>query len=407
MSEILIELIILTVIIGVAVGRYPGLRMNRATIAFVGAVVLIISPSLTLEEAFSAVDFPTLALLFAMMIINGSLRLSGFFTLAGSFLMRFSKGPKILMALVISAAGVLSAFFLNDTIALMFTPLVLELVLLMGRNPIPYLIGLAVGANIGSMATIIGNPQNILIGTGSGMSFFRFSGYLAVPSLTGMAIAWGVIILVFNREMKEPFHITMEVPQKPVYKPLLAKSVISVALLLTLILFHVSVTLSALTASAFLLFTRRIKPQRVFKEIDISLLIFFAGLFIITRALWKTFLFQSLVSAVVPALDASMPLFGMFSALLSNLISNVPAVMLLGPLVPKFSNPELAWIFLAMSSTLAGNLTLLGSVANLIVAESAERRGYRLSFGSYLKVGAPVTILSILFSMGYLLLLYS
>jgi len=276
---------------------------------------------------------------------------------------------------------------------------------LAGRNPVPYLLGLAVSANVGSMATIIGNPQNILIGNSSGIPFIRFTGYLVIPAIFGLFICWLVILLLFRREFALPLKIPGTLHLRPIYKPLFIKSLVSVGLMLVLIIAGVQVTLAALSASALLLFTRRIKPQRVFREIDISLLVFFSGLFIITSAVWKLGFYNTLIERLLPYLQNNLPLFGIFSAFLSNLISNVPAVMLLSPLIARFPSQELAWIFLAMSSTLAGNLTLLGSVANLIVAESAESRGYRLSFLTYLKVGFPVTILTITVSTLFLILI--
>jgi Na+/H+ antiporter NhaD/arsenite permease-like protein len=398
------EAILIVIILGIAIGRFPVLRRNRATIALAGAVLLVCVGSLELDEAFQALDLGTLSLLFAMMVVNGSLKLSGFFDLAGSWILRTAGTPSALLGLVILAGGILSALFLNDTVVLMFTPLLLEVVALTGRNPVPYLLGLALSSNIGSMATIIGNPQNIIIGTESGIPFLRFTGYLIVPSLLGLGVAWLALRLLYPIEFGGKIVFQPVLKPARIYKPLLLKSLVSVGVMLSLILLGIQVSLAALVGAGMLVITRRIKPQRVFKEIDISLLVFFGGLFIITRAVWKTDLFIRAVGDVLPLVTGNLPLFGVVSAVLSNLISNVPAVMLLGPLIPQFASPEGAWIFLAMSSTLAGNLTLLGSVANLIVAESAGRRGCPISFLTYLKAGLPVTLVTIAISTLYLLL---
>lgn len=399
------EAVLIVIILGIAIGRFPVLRMNRATIALAGAVLLVCVGSLDLDEAFQALDLGTLSLLFAMMVVNGSLRLSGFFDLAGSWILRTARTPSALLGLVVLAGGILSALFLNDTVVLMFTPLLLEVIALTGRNPVPYLLGLALSSNIGSMATIIGNPQNIIIGTESGIPFLRFTGYLIVPSLLGLGAAWLVIRLLYPAEFREKIVFRPVLKPARIYKPLLLKSLVSVGAMLSLILLGTQVSLAALVGAGMLVITRRIKPQRVFREIDIGLLVFFGGLFIITRAVWKTDLFIRAVDDILPLVTGNLPLFGVVSAVLSNLISNVPAVMLLGPLVPEFASPEGAWIFLAMSSTLAGNLTLLGSVANLIVAESAGRRGCPISFLTYLKAGLPVTVITIAVSTLYLRLL--
>ena len=187
-------------LIGVAVGRYPWLRMNRATIALVGSTALILSGAITLDEAYAALDMNTILLLFAMMVINVNLRLAGFFELVTAKVIRLARTPRTLLAVLILVSGVLSAIFLNDTIVLMFTPLVLEITRALRRNPIPYLVGLVSAANIGSTATITGNPQNMIIGIASGIPFNEFTAALATVALAGLGIAWIVLVLVYRSE---------------------------------------------------------------------------------------------------------------------------------------------------------------------------------------------------------------
>lgn len=388
-------LIVMT-LIGVAVGRYPWLRMNRATIALVGATALIVASALTLEEAYAALDLNTLTLLFAMMVINVNLRLAGFFNIVGTRVVRWARTPRQLLALIVGLSGVLSALFLNDTIVLMFTPLVLELVLNLRRDPIPYLIGLVSAANIGSAATITGNPQNMLIGAASGISYVRFTAALAPVSLLGLGVIWGVLVLLYPREFERTaFQVDVQPAQVRPYLPLLRKSLLATAGMLVAFLAGAPIALAALSAAAVLLFTRRVKPQRIFRELDMGLLVFFSGLFIVTGAIERTGLSARLFAVAEPiARGGTVALTGV-AVLLSNLVSNVPAVLLFRPLVPQFPNPELVWLTLAMATTFAGNLTLLGSVANLIVAETARERGVELSFTAYLKAGVPITVLSL------------
>ena len=187
-------------LVGVAVGRYPGLRMNRSTIALAGGVILIVAGAISLEEAYQALDLDTLALLFSMMVLNVNLRGSGFFKLVGRWVIRWARSPRQLLALIVVTSGLLSALFLNDTIVLMFTPLVLEIVLALDRHPIPYLVGLVSAANIGSAATITGNPQNMLIGASSHIPYVRFTAALAPAALAGLAVAWAVLVLVYRKE---------------------------------------------------------------------------------------------------------------------------------------------------------------------------------------------------------------
>jgi len=395
MLNIIIDAVIVLVFIGIAVGRYPLFRLNRATIAFVGAAILIALKAISLEEAYGAIDLNTLALILSMMMINANMKFAGFFLLAGKKLLIFARRPKILLLVIILVSGILSAFFLNDTVVLMFTPLVLQAVLSLGRDPVPYLVGLATAANIGSMATIIGNPQNMLIGSASGIPFFRFSMFLAVPAAAGLFVAWIVIVLVFSKEFKAQGKVAVEGRPVPIYKPLLIKSIIALVLLMILVSLGTQVAYAALMAAALLLFTRRIKPERVMRELDISLIVLFSGLFIITEAIHRNPLFQSLFNERTLALLEGPGMLSLISAALRNLVSNVPAVMLLRHVIPGMPDPEQAWLVLAMATTLAGNFTLLGSVANLIVAESAKRGGVTLSFGAYFKAGAPITVITI------------
>lgn len=392
----LYAVLIVMTLIGVAVGRYPWLRMNRATIALVGATALIVGGALTLEEAYAALDLNTLTLLFAMMVINVNLRLAGFFNIVGTRVVRWARTPRQLLALIVGLSGVLSALFLNDTIVLMFTPLVLDLVLTLRRDPIPYLIGLVSAANIGSAATITGNPQNMLIGAASGISYVRFTSALAPVSLLGLGVIWGVLVLLYPREFAPTaFSVDVAPAQARTYLPLLRKSLLATGGMLVAFLAGAPIALAALSAAAVLLFTRRVKPQRIFRELDMGLLVFFSGLFMVTGAIERTGLSARLFAVAEPIARGGTAALTGVAVLLSNLVSNVPAVLLFRPLVPQFPNPELVWLTLAMATTFAGNLTLLGSVANLIVAETARERGVELSFMAYLKAGVPITLLSL------------
>jgi len=380
--------------LGVAVGAYPRLRMNRATIALVGAVALIALGVMPLEVALASLDANTLLLLFAMMIVNAHLRLAGFFQWVSAFIVTRAQSPRLLLAWIILAAGILSALFLNDTIVLMFTPMVLEVTTTLKRNPLPYLVGLATAANIGSTATITGNPQNMLIGMASQISFGAFLAALAPVALAGLAIAWLVLVAVYRDEFAAARFETLT-PAPRIYTPLLRKTLALTALMLVAFFAGAPMALAALTIAAALLVTRRIKPERIFAEVDWLLLVFFSGLFVVTGALSYLHISDALLAWAEPLARGGVAPLALITVGLSNLISNVPAVMLFRPLVPQFSDPTRVWLTLAMASTLAGNLTLLGSVANLIVAESAQVRGVRLSFGEYLRAGVPITLLTV------------
>ncbi|MFO7320652.1 MAG: anion transporter [Chloroflexota bacterium] len=379
---------------GVAVGRVPGLRMNRATIALVGAAALVAFGAVSQEQAFASIDLGTLLLLAAMMVINTNLRLAGFFQLVGNRLLRLAKTPRALLGLVVLSSGVLSALFLNDPVCLLFTPLVVELCLRLRRDPIPYLVGLATAANVGSVATITGNPQNLIIGQFSGIPYLAFLGALGPVAVVGLLICWLVIMAVYPAEFRGRLESVGALPEPRVYRPLLRRTTLVVLLLMVAFIAGVPVASAAAIAAGALLVSR-LRPGKLL-DIDWDLLAFFAGLFVVTGAIEFSGVSEQLFAAAAPVLHGGVAPLSLVTAGLSNIVSNVPAVLLLRPEIPSLPNPDQAWLTLAMASTLAGNLTLLGSAANLIVAEVAAERGVRLSFTAYLRAGAPITILTIL-----------
>jgi Na+/H+ antiporter NhaD/arsenite permease-like protein len=396
-----LALIVLT-LLGVAVGRYPFLRMNRATIALTGGTLLIVLGAIPLEAAYAALDLNTLTLLFAMMILNNNLRRAGFFQLVTTWVVRWAHSPRQLLALLIVASGVLSAIFLNDTIVLVFTPLVLAICTSLHQKPIPYLMGLATATNIGSVATITGNPQNMIIGVASGFSFAQFAAALTPIALAGMAVSWLVIVLVYRQEMTGGRFTSVATTEGVYDWPHLRKGALATGLMLVAFLLNFPIPLAALTAAALFLISRRVEPEAVFREVDWALLVFFAGLFVVTGALETLGVSATLFAVAQSVAQEGVAALTVVAVILSNLVSNVPAVLLFRPFVPQFPDPPQTWLTLAMATTLAGNLTLLGSVANLIVAESAGRQGVQLSFREYLRAGVPITLLSLTIGVGWL-----
>jgi Na+/H+ antiporter NhaD/arsenite permease-like protein len=400
--QIVTALIVAATLVGVAIGRWPWLRMNRATIALVGATVLMSFGIIPLEQAFHAIDWNTIVLLFAMMVLNVNLRRAGFFYRVISQMVRRARTPRRLLALIVGVSGALSAVFLNDTIALMMTPLVLELAFALRRNPLPYLVALVTAANVGSVAAITGNPQNMLVGLSSGISFVRFTLALAPVALAGLGVIWLVVTLVYREEFRKVELATaLDLPGEE-DTTLLRKAMIATGLMLGGLISGAPIPLAALAAAAVLLISRRRDPEQVFEEIDWGLLVFFASLFVVTGAIETSGLGGDLFAWMRPWADGGPAKLTAVSLVLSNLVSNVPAVMLFRPVVPTLDQPHTAWLTLAMATTLAGNLTLLGSVANLIVAEIARRRGVRLSFIEYLKAGTPIAVLTLLLGVAWL-----
>jgi Na+/H+ antiporter NhaD/arsenite permease-like protein len=386
-----------------ALGRAPGLRVDRAGAAVIGASLMVASGSIGFQEALAAVDWPTIVLLLGMMIVAANLRLAGFFRWTAAWVVRHAHHPRTLLAGVVAVSGVLSAIFVNDTICIVMTPLVVEVVLALRRNALPYLLAVAMASNAGSVATITGNPQNMMIGALSGISYARFAGALAPVAVISMAVIYVVLRWMFRKEFDGTRFDLHGHARVRVNRALLYKSLVVSVAMVWLFFAGWPVAQTAIVAGAVLLVTRRVKPEKVYREVDWPLLALFAGLFVVVAGVEKTSLEQDFLALAKGfRLDRVWALSG-FSAALSNLVSNVPAVLVFKPVVQRLADPELGWLTLAMSSTLAGNLTILGSVANIIVVERA-RPQVNIRFVDYIRAGIPVTLLTLAAGVAWLTL---
>ena len=389
--------------LGLALGRLPFLRVDRTGVAIIGAAVVVVSGVLPWDRAVAAVDAHTIVLLFGMMIVAAYLRLSGFFRLVTYAAVRRAHTPVGLLALIVAAAGVLSALFVNDVVCLVMAPIVLDLARQLRLPPQPYLIGLATAANVGSVATLTGNPQNMLVGSFSGMGYRTFLLREAPVAVVGLVLVFAIIWLAYRRQLPPALPAESLEERFVVHRALMTKTIVAVSMMLVAFLAGVPIALVAIAGAACCLLTRRVNPDKVYREIDWGLLVLFAGLFVVIAGVEASGLtgvllgWASAIGLYRPAVLTAV------TAVLSNLVSNVPAVLLFKTLIPTFGEPVRAWLLLAMASTMAGNLTILGSVANLIVVEQARGAGIHIGFVEHGKVGVPVTVLTLL--AGWLLLI--
>lgn len=378
--------------VAIAIGRMPGLRVDRAGAALIGAALMIGCGVLPLEDAYRAIDLDTITLLLGMMIVVANLRLSGFFRIVTGWAAGKAHHPALLLTTVVVTTGILSAFLVNDAICLVMTPIVITLTRALDRNPVPYLIAVALASNVGSTATITGNPQNMIIGNLSGLSYGSFTAALVPVAALGLLVT---ILLVLALNPRE-YLTRQRLPavSVPVHHHgwLAAKSALISLAMIVLFFLGQPVAKVAICAAALLLLTRRIEPRKVYAEIDGQLLLMFAGLFIVVRGLEHAVLTKDVVAQAAHLDLGNAAILTGVTAVLSNLVSNVPAVLVLKPFLEPLHDPQRAWLVVAMASTLAGNFTLLGSVANLIVAERAAKDGITIDFWTYFKVGAPLTI---------------
>jgi Na+/H+ antiporter NhaD/arsenite permease-like protein len=376
-----------------AVGRLPGFRVDRTGAAIIGASLMVGVNALTLAQAQQAINFDTIILLFGMMIVVANLQLSGFFSLVAERVVEHAHRPVLLLIAIVGIAGFFSAFFVNDTMCLVLTPLVLEITETVRRNPVPYLLAVAMASNIGSVATITGNPQNMMIGSFSGIPYARFLASLAPIALAGLVLTVLVIFLAYRSEFTSRGRVNVEKRSVRVDRWLMWKAIIVSFAMIVMFFAGWPVPKVAVVAGALLLLTRRVNPDKVYRRIDWSLLVMFVGLFVVIAGVEKTSLEKDLAAFAGQIHLDNVFLLSAFSAVLSNLVSNVPAVLVFKPFVAHLAHPTQAWLTLAMSSTLAGNLTVLGSVANLIVIQQARRK-VTIGFWEYFRVGAPLAILT-------------
>jgi Na+/H+ antiporter NhaD/arsenite permease-like protein len=387
---------------GVSLGRVPGFRLDRAGIALTGAALMMAVGAVTPEEAYRAINLDTLALLLGMMIVVAHLRLSGFFRLVTRWALEHAHSPLILLATVAITAGAFSAFLVNDAVCLVMTPLVIEVTRSLRRDPIPYLLAVAMASNVGSTATITGNPQNMIVGAVSRIPYVEFAAALAPVAVAGLVLVIVMLAALWLREFRQPAQLTAKLPSSRFHKAQLIKAVLVTLGVIVAFFAGVPVAMAAFLGGALLLVTRAIKAHKVYQEIDGSLLLMFAGLFVVVAAAEKILLTPEVIASVQAFHFANVYVLTANTAVLSNIISNVPAVLALKPFVLGLADQHRVWLVIAMSATLAGNLTLVGSVANLIVAERARAAGIHISFWAYCRAGIPIAIATLMIGAWWL-----
>lgn len=373
------------------------LPLNRPAAALLGAVLMVSTGVMTPERAYRAVNYDTIVLLLAMMLIAAYLYLAHFFEWAADAVLQFARTPERLLLYVTMTSGILSALLVNDTVCLMLTPLLIA-VIRRGKLPmLPYLIALATSANIGSVATLVGNPQNMIIGHFSHIPFAQFSRTLAPAATVGLAINFIILRIGFRNALGEAViereaHLSAQLDRRLfalvciVFIPIFAGFIAGLNLAWT-----------ALAGAALVMVLAKRDTHHVLKLVDWHLLLFFAALFVVVDGLSDTGLLDAIYQHLQPVFGSTVSTqswnLAWFSAVGSNIFSNVPFVLVAGKWIGHFNDPGLMWKMLALSTTFAGNLTIVGSVANMIVIESA-REHLQVGFWDYARVGIPITILT-------------
>ncbi|HUJ80036.1 MAG TPA: anion transporter [Nitrospiria bacterium] len=390
----------------IVIQKIPRLHLSRAAGALVGAVAMGIFGVLTPPEIYAAIDLDTITFLLGMMLLVGYLETAGFFAVVERLVLRRAASGSALLALVVGSSGLLASVFMNDTICLMFTPVLLRIAARLRVNPVPFLLAMVTASNIGSVMTLVGNPQNMLIGIRSRIPFLDFLGALWPVALGGLLIDFAVIWWVYRDALR--WNVEGVARSEPAYAeagrmPLIL-SLLVMAAFLVLLMAGFPPQAVAIAMGALVILLESHRPGRLLQQVDWSLLVLFAGLFIVMQGVERAGAIDRLLRLTGGRLAGGPDpaALTVTSALVSNLVSNVPAVLLLSPVLKAAGATAQGWLTLAMSSTLAGNLTVIGSAANLIVFETARRAGVAIGVTNYLKIGLPVTLLSLAFGWWWL-----
>lgn len=380
---------------GMFLGSLPLLALDRSGIALLAAISLIAFGGFTSSELISAIDWSTIAMLFGLMIVSAQFYFSGFYSLVAHRLAHLEITPPFFLLLVVVVSGVLSAVLINDIVCLALTPLFITVCLNRGWKPLPFLLGLVAASNLGSAMTLMGNPQNILISETLNLSFTRYFFDAAVPAFLGLFWIWGVLCYLNRGRWTQRREKTQEKISFNYWQ--IGKGVAVVAILLLFFFFSpIPRYQITLIAAGVLLLSRRMASNTTLGFIDWQLLVLFMGLFLTNAAFLKTDVAHRGVAWLQEHYFSSSSPMRLYAitAILSNIVSNVPAVMLLLP----FAETPLQGTILAVSSTLAGNLLLVGSISNLIVVSKAKEKGIMISWKEHFKSGLPITIGSMLIS---------
>jgi Na+/H+ antiporter NhaD/arsenite permease-like protein len=394
------------ILIAVESGR--GSHLDRTAAAFCGAVAMVLVGAVPLSEAYQTIDWNTLIFLLGIMILVAHFQISGFFDWIAVHVASIARTRWQLLVLVIFTAGVLAAFFVNDTICLIFTPIVLVVTERLEVPPIPYLIAVATSANIGSAMSVTGNPQNAVIGVSAHFSFLGFLGHLAPVSVVGMLINVMVLSVFFRKELlNHPLKQQVKAAPVKVERTLLVKCCFAAALVIVLWILGYSFPLVAISVGAFILIIGRVKSQNIYRRLDWELLLFFASLFVVIKGFEASGAIEHVIGFFQSGLQGSMisQLFAVSGVMLvlSNLVSNLPAVILFRSVVSSFPNTHYIWLAVASTSTLAGNATPFSSVANLIVLQQAGKK-VKITFWEFARVGLIITLLTTLAAIAILAL---
>jgi Na+/H+ antiporter NhaD/arsenite permease-like protein len=391
---------------GIALGKIPGLIVDRVGVALLGAIAMVVFGVVTIEGAVESINLPTILLLYSLMIISAQLRLGGFYTWVALKIVPYYTHPRLFLLITMLVSALLSALLANDIVCFAFTPILALSLMEAGLNPLPFLIGLAVSSNIGSAATIIGNPQNMLIGQTGHLGFAKFFFWCSPPSILALFASYLIILWIYRQKIygREKKIHEREQSRQPFSKWQTSKGIFAILILIALFFSSIPREFSAIGIAGALLCSRKMKTRDIMGLVDWHLITLFCALFVIIHGVSQSGYLDIAMNRLsnMGMNLHNLPILTGISAISSNLFSNVPATMLLISFLDPLKHAQ--WYTLAVSSTFAGNLFLLGSIANLIVVEQAANFDIKITFSHHATVGIPVTLASLLILFCWILI---
>ena len=380
--------------IGIAIGRIPGLKLSRVGIALLGAIGMMIFGGIATADAISFVNCPTICLLFGFFVISAQLRLSGFYDKVAESLSNQLGHPAQFLFILMLASGGLSAFLNNDIVCFVFAPITGAALLRKKINPVPFLIALAIASNLGAAATLIGNPQNIMIGQIARLDFGRYMLWSSVPVVFAMSAAYGIIWRMSRNNLQAslPDHNELAQPAYPFNRRHTIKGIIILIAVIGCFFTSLPREVIVLAAAGIHLASPKFRTDELLGLVDWPILVLFMSLFVVAGAFQSTGYGENAMHWLAQGgfnLNTSVNLT-LTTAVLSNLIGNSAAVMLLLKVV-NLSTVATPYI-LALANSFGGNLIIIGAVSNIIVVQQARATGIQITFWDFARLGIPVTL---------------
>lgn len=403
--------IFVLVYVAMGVGHMPGLRLDRTGSAIVGAMILLVAGKITPDAAWNAVDYRALGLLFGLMVVSAAFSVAGFYDWAAQKVGEIDVGPKTLLAILIAVSAAMAALLNKDVVAVAMAPVLCSICLDRKLNPLPFLLAFCFAANFGSCLTLIGSPQTMVLAETLHLSFTGFSRAAALPALLGLPVIWAVLAWCYRGRWETAAAPAVAQPAGPARVPdtfnrgeTIKAALVMLAVVAAFIFTGWPHMLVALAGASVLLVSRRYASRNLLHRVDGDLILLLIGLFIVNAAMTATGLPAQLLAWLRGiGIDLHDPLSMLaIMSVISNIIGNNPAVLLVTPFIGGSSQPEVLAAAIALGTGLSSSAVIFGSLVGIIVADECAVRGIPFSFREFARAGVPTSIISLLMAAAWI-----